>query len=121
MLSSSVALFLLFSWRLRRKSVTLQTKRHLFINSTYMEATTLRLNTSLLNLLKEKARESHQSLNSLVEHILMDVMLHNEKKDAMAISPELQVRIQKARENYQKGNYISCNTKEELHSLLDSL
>lgn len=46
---------------------------------------------------------------------------HSEHKEAKSISPELQVRINQARENYQKGNYISCNTKEELHSLLDSL
>ena len=89
--------------------------------TSFRTPTSLRLDTSLLNLLKEKAKESHQSLNSFVEHILMDVMLNNEKKETMAISPELQVRIQKARENYQKGNYISCNTKEELQSLLNSL
>lgn len=65
-----------------------------------MEAATLRtptsfqLDSSLLNSLKEKAK---------------------------AISPELQIRINQARENYQKGNYVSCNTQEELHSLLDSL
>ncbi len=92
-----------------------------------MEAATLRtptsfqLDSSLLNSLKEKAKESHQSLNSFVEHILMDVIQHSEHKETKAISPELQVRINQARENYQNGNYISCNTKEELHSLLDSL
>ena len=92
-----------------------------------MEAATLRtptsfqLDSSLLNSLKEKAKESHQSLNSFVEHILMDVIQHYEPKEAKAISPELQIRINQARENYQKGNYVSCNTQEELHSLLDSL
>lgn len=79
------------------------------------------LDTSLLNSLKEKAKESHQSLNSFVEHILMDVMQHSESQEAKVISPELQTRIKQARENYQKGNYVSCNTQEELHSLLDSL
>lgn len=89
--------------------------------ATLRTQTSFQLDTSLLNSLKEKAKESHQSLNSFVEHILMDVILHSETKEAKAISPELQVRIKQARENYQKGNFVSCNSQEELHSLLDSL
>ena len=37
------------------------------------------------------------------------------------ITPELQAKIVQARKNYKKGNYISCRTKEELHSFLESL
>lgn len=89
--------------------------------ATLRKPTSFRLDSSLLIFLKEKAKESHQSLNSFVEQILMDVMHHSETNEIETITPELQIKIKKARENYQKGNYISCNTKEELHSLLDSL
>jgi len=37
------------------------------------------------------------------------------------ISPELQARLDKAREEYRKGNYISCSTKEELTAFLEAL
>lgn len=37
------------------------------------------------------------------------------------ITPELQAKIDQARKNYKKGNYISCRTKEELHFFLESL
>lgn len=89
--------------------------------TTLRTPTSFRLETSLLNLLKDKARESHQSLNSFVERILMEVMKHSDDKECNTISPKLQVKIDQARENYKKGNYISCRTKKELHSFLESL
>lgn len=82
--------------------------------------TSFRLDPTLLSLLKEKAKESHKSLNKYVESILMDV-LQFPKAKLGEITPELQIRLDKARENYQKGNYVSCHTKNELHTLLDSL
>lgn len=89
--------------------------------TTLKTPTSFRLDTSLLNLLKDKAKESHQSLNSFVERILMEVMQHSENKSCNSITPELKVKINQARENYKNGNYISCSTQEELHSLLESL
>ena len=41
--------------------------------------------------------------------------------DDLTITPELQAKIDKAREEYRQGNYISCSTKEELQAYLDSL
>ena len=41
--------------------------------------------------------------------------------DDLTFTPELQARIDKAREEYRQGNYISCSTKEELQAYLDSL
>lgn len=43
------------------------------------------------------------------------------KGDEPAISPELQTRLDKAREEYKKGDYIRVTTHEELHNLLESL
>lgn len=47
--------------------------------------------------------------------------LVNVGKEDLMISPELQKRIDEAREEYRNGNYVSCKTKEELHSFLESL
>lgn len=47
--------------------------------------------------------------------------LVNVGKEDLMITPELQKRIDEAREEYRNGNYVSCKTKEELHSFLESL
>ena len=39
----------------------------------------------------------------------------------MVITPELQKRIDEARQAYREGRCTSCRTKEELDSLLDFL
>ncbi len=83
--------------------------------------TSFTFETPFLELLKEKAQESHKSLNTYVEGILMDFIQYPKKKDNQAITPELQAKLDKARHNYAEGNYVSCSTTEELHSLLDSL
>lgn len=42
-------------------------------------------------------------------------------REDLMITPELQKRIDEARKAYKEGNYVSCRTKEELESFLDSL
>ena len=37
------------------------------------------------------------------------------------ISLDLQARLDKVREEYRKGNYVSCSTKEELTAFLEAL
>ena len=41
--------------------------------------------------------------------------------DEYTITPELQARIDKAKEQHEKGNFVRCSTKEELHAHLNSL
>jgi len=38
--------------------------------------------------------------------------------DEYTITPELQARIDKAREQYEKGNFVGCPTKDELRAHL---
>lgn len=47
--------------------------------------------------------------------------LVNVGKEDLMITPALQKRIDEAREEYRNGNYVSCKTKDELHSFLESL
>ena len=48
-------------------------------------------------------------------------MIVSVEDDNSTITPELAAKIDKAREEYRQGNYISCSTKEELQAYLDSL
>lgn len=42
-------------------------------------------------------------------------------EEDLMLSPELENRIEEARKAYRNGDYVSCHTKDELHSFLDSL
>lgn len=37
------------------------------------------------------------------------------------ITPELEKRIEESRQQYKNGETVSCKSKEELHTFLDSL
>lgn len=45
----------------------------------------------------------------------------NEEVNDNVITPELQSRIDRARENHRNGNVTCCHNLTELHSFLDSL
>lgn len=74
----------------------------------------------LLEILKAKAKASNKSLNSYVEALLKDVVGLNRKSDNV-ITPELQAKIDSAREEYRKGNFVSCSTADDLRHYLNSL
>lgn len=68
--------------------------------STMRVSASFRLKEALLQELKESAKAANRSLNNYVENILLDVMKTVKRKDAKAISPELQAKLDKAREEY---------------------
>ena len=74
----------------------------------------------LLEILKAKAKASNKSLNSYVEALLKDVVGLNKKSDNV-ITPELQAKIDSAREEYRKGNFVSWSTADDLRHYLNSL
>ena len=37
------------------------------------------------------------------------------------VTPDLQAKIDSAREEYRKGNFVSCSTSDDLRHYLDSL
>ena len=49
-----------------------------------------------------------------------DMEQMNKKSDDV-ITPELQAKIDSAREEYRKGNFISCSTADDLRHYLISL
>lgn len=64
--------------------------------------TSFRLPAELLEELKECAKATNRSLNNYVESILMDFMSKNKTMEENAITPDLQAKLDKAREEHKK-------------------
>ncbi len=81
-----------------------------------------RFQSSLLEELKAKALASNRSLNNYVESLLINI-LHpsSEVEDDNVITPEIQMKINEARTEHSKGNFVRCNNKQELKDFLNSL
>lgn len=73
--------------------------------------------------INERTKEGRGLVNYLREKGLIPPIKTADKPTTheQGISPELQARLDKAREEYRKGNYISCSTKEELTAFLEAL
>lgn len=48
-------------------------------------------------------------------------MEQTNKMSDNVITPELQAKIDSAREEYRKGNFVSCSTADDLRHYLNSL
>ncbi len=83
--------------------------------------TSFRLPNTLLEELKAKAKASNRSLNNYVESLLVSILHPTVASDKNSISPELQARIENAREEHRKGNFVRCSNSEELQKFLNSL
>ena len=79
------------------------------------------LPNALLEELKAKAKASNCSLSSYVEFLLVNILHPAASSDINAISPELQARMENAREEHRSGNFVRCSNSEELQNFLDAL
>ena len=79
------------------------------------------LPNTLLEELKAKAKASNRSLNNYVESLLVSILHPSVTMDEMAISPELEARMENAREEHRSGNFVRCSNSEELQNFLDAL
>ena len=70
--------------------------------STLRVPTSFRLSAELLEELKECAKATNRSLNNYVESILMDFMSKNKTMKENVITPDLQAKLDKAREEHKK-------------------
>ena len=64
------------------------------------------LPNTLLEELKAKAKASNRSLNNYVESLLVSILHPSVTMDKMAISPELEARMENAREEHRSGNFV---------------
>lgn len=79
------------------------------------------LPNTLLEELKAKAKASNRSLSSYVEILLVNILHPDDSSDKNTISPELQARMESAREEHRNGNFVRCSNGEELQRFLDLL
>lgn len=79
-----------------------------------------RFQSTLIEELKSKAKASNRSLNNYVESLLMSI-LHPTTNGEDAVMPDLQSKIDKVLDEHNRGEFIRCSNKQELHTFLDSL
>ena len=84
--------------------------------------TSFRFQKTLLDELKANAKASNRSLNNYVESLLLN-LLHpsNLAVDNNAITPDLKEKIDEARTEHAKGNFVRYSNKQELQDFLNSL
>ena len=83
--------------------------------------TSFRLPAELLEELKECAKATNRSLNNYVESILMDFMSKNKTMEEIAITPDLQSKLDKAREEIHRGQCITLKSHDDIDNYFASL
>ena len=90
-------------------------------SSTLRVPASFRFQASLLDELKAKAKASNRSLNNYVESILMDFMSKNKTMEENAITPDLQAKLDKAREEIHSGQCITLKSHDDIDNYFASL
>ena len=89
-----------------------------------MSTSTLRVPTSFrlsAELLEERAKATNSSLNNYVESILMDFMNRNKTMEENVITPDLQAKLDKAREEHKKGETLCFDTAQDAIAWMEAL
>ena len=89
--------------------------------STLRVPTSFRLPAELLEELKACAKATNRSLNNYVESILMDFMSKNKTMEENAITPDLQAKLDKAREEIHRGQCITLKSHDDIDNYFASL
>ncbi len=84
-------------------------------------STSFRLPPELLEELKEYAKATNRSLNNYVESILTDVMRKTKKEEVNTITPALQEKLDKAREEIRNGQCVTLRSHEDIDKYFASL
>ncbi len=84
-------------------------------------STSFRLPPELLEELKEYAKATNRSLNNYVESILTDVMRKTKKEEVNIITPALQKKLDKAREEIHNGQCVTLRSHEDIDKYFASL
>ena len=92
-----------------------------FSTSTLRVPTSFRLSAELLEELKECAKATNSSLNNYVESILMDFMNKNKTMEENVITPDLQAKLDKSREEHKKGETLCFDTAQDAIAWMEAL
>ena len=87
-------------------------------SSTLRVPTSFRLPSELLEELKERAKATNCSLNNYVESILTDVMRKDKTVEENVITPVLQDKIDKVREEIHCGQYTTLKSHDDIDNSL---
>ena len=90
-------------------------------SSTVRGTTSFRLPSELLKELKERAKATNCSLNNYVESILTDVMRKDKSVEENVITPDLQAKIDKAREEHKNGETLCFDTAQDAIAWMEAL
>ena len=83
------------------------------------ETTSIRINKSLLERMRAKAKADNRSFSSLVETLLYK--LDATKDDSLMSEEAFFNKVDASRKSIEEGRFVEIRNKEELHRYLDSL
>ena len=83
------------------------------------ETTSIRINKSLLERMRAKAKAGNRTFSNLVETLLYE--FDDAEDDSLISEKEYFDRIDAAKKSIEEGRFVEVRNKEELHRYLDSL
>ena len=83
------------------------------------ETTSIRINKSLLDRMRAKAKAGNRTFSNLVETLLYE--FDDAEDDSLISEKEYFDRIDAAKKSIEEGRFVEVRSKEELHRYLDSL
>ena len=83
------------------------------------ETTSIRINKSLLDRMRAKAKAGNRTFSNLVETLLYE--FDDAEDDSLITEKEYFDRIDAAKKSIEEGRFVEVRNKEELHRYLDSL
>ena len=83
------------------------------------ETTSIRINKSLLDRMRAKARAGNRTFSNLVETLRYE--FDDAEDDSLISEKEYFDRIDAAKKSIEEGRFVEVRNKEELHRYLDSL
>lgn len=83
------------------------------------ETTSIRINKSLLDRMRAKAKAGNRTFSNLVETLLYE--FDDAEDDSLITEKEYFDRIDAAKKSIEEGRFVEVRSKEELHRYLDSL
>ena len=90
-------------------------------SSTLRVPTSFRLPSELLEELKERAKATNCILNNYVESILTDVIRKDKTVEENVITPDLQDKIDKVREEIHCGQYTTLKSHDNIDNYFAGL
>ena len=83
------------------------------------ETTSIRINKSLLDRMRAKAKAGNRTFSNLVETLLYE--FDDAEDDSLISEKEYFDRIDAAKKSIEEGRFVEVRNKKELHRYLDSL